>query len=244
MKLFVRTAAALALSLVSAAAALAQGLPPTLAAGNSLLTISADGRSSHTPDLAVFSAGVTSEGQTASTAMAANAAAMNRVIATLKQAGLADKAIQTSNLSLVPVYAAPRADGAQEMRIIAYQANNTVYARTSEIKGFGKVLDALVAAGANQINGPSLQLADPDAAYDEARLAAMKAARARAEIYARAAGLRVVRIISIGESGGYPSPQPVFAKALALSADAPTPLAAGEVASQISVSVQFELAPR
>lgn len=237
----------LALALALPGAAMAHSDQPTIAAGSTLLTLNAEGKSTRTPDMAVFSAGVVTEGKTASDALAANSAAMNKVIASLKKAGIADKDIQTSQISLNPVYGqpviGPNGQIVQEPRIIGYQANNTVTIRSRDIKGFGKVLDALVASGANQISGPSFQMADPSAANDEARANAMKAARARADLYAKAAGLRVVRIISISESGGYMPPQPVYAKAMMVADAAPTPISAGEVEAQISVSVQFELAP-
>jgi uncharacterized protein YggE len=232
------------------AAALAQVTPPvTIAPGNTLLTVSADGRAVRTPDLAVFTAGVTSSGKTAGDALRSNAADMNRVIAALKGAGIADRDIQTSNLSLNPVYA-PQvrlADGTYEQpeqRIVGYQANNSVTVRQRKLGEFGRVIDTLVAAGANQVSGPSFQMDDPDAASDEARLAAMKKARARAELYARAAGLRVGRILSISESGGYnPGPPVLFARMAADSAPAPSPVAAGEIQLNANVTVLFELMP-
>lgn len=238
---------AFALALPGLAQAQAAQSGPVVAAGNTLLTLSGEGRSSRAPDLALFSAGVTSQAQTAGTAMSANAADMNRVIAALKKAGIADKDIQTSQLSLNPIYGDQQASPAgtpREPRIVGYQATNTVSIRQRDLKQFGRVLDTLVAAGANQVNGPSFQLDDPDAALAEARVAALKAARAKADLYARAAGLRVVRILTISESGGYmPQPQVMFAKAAMAMEAAPTPVAAGQVDLSASVSVQFELAP-
>ena len=226
----------------------AQAAPPvTIAPGNTLLTVSADGRSLRTPDLAVFSAGVASSGKTAGEALRSNAADMNRVIAALKRAGIADRDIQTSNLSLNPIYAPPqqRPDGQYvqpEQKIIGYQANNSVTVRQRNLAEFGRVIDTLVEARANQVNGPSFQMDDPDAASDEARLAAIKKARARAELYARAAGLRVGRILSISETGGYnPGPPVVFARMAAESAGAPSPVAAGEIQLNANVTVLFEL---
>ena len=244
----------LALALLCAVAlptvAQAQTAPPvTIAPGNTLLTVSADGRSLRTPDLAVFNAGVASSGKTAGEALRSNAADMNRVIAALMRAGIADRDIQTSNLSLNPVYApqVQRPDGQYEQpqqRIIGYQANNSVTVRQRNLAEFGRVIDTLVEAGANQVNGPSFQMDDPDAASDEARLAAMKKARARAELYARAAGLRVGRILSISESGGYnPGPPVMFARMAADSAPAPSPVAAGEIQLNANVTVLFELMP-
>ena len=243
--------AALALSAMIAPAAVsahdAQS-GPVIAPASTLLVLSAEGRSTRVPDLATFSAGVTSQGKTAGEAMTANSADMNRVVAALKKSGIAEKDIQTSSINLNPIYGqpvvGPNGQVTQEARIIGYQANNTVNVRQRDLKGFGKVLDALVAAGANQVNGSNFQMANPDAAQDEARVAAMKAVRARAELYAKASGLRVVRILSISEGGGYSPPMPVmYAKAAMADAAAPTPVAVGEVESAVTVSVQFELAP-
>ena len=236
---------ALALSL-SGTTAMAQAVQAPIAATSALLTVNAEGKTARVPDLAAFNAGVTSQGKTAGEALSANAADMTRVIAALKQAGIADKDIQTSQISLNPLYGQPvvQPNGMviQEPRIIGYQATNSVMIRSRDIKNFGKVLDALVASGANQVNGPSFQLADPSAANDEARVSAIKTARARAELYARAAGLRVARIVSISESGGYAPPQPMYARAMKVEADS-TPISAGEVEAAVSVTVQFELAP-
>lgn len=221
---------------------------PVVAAGATLLTVSAEGKSTRAPDLALFSAGVTTQGQTASEAMSRNAADMSKVFAALKKAGIADKDMQTSSINLSPVYGqpviGPNGQMTQEPRIVGYQANNSVSVKQRDLKNFGRVLDALVSAGANNIGGPNFQIENADAAQDEARVAAMTKARARANLYAKAAGLRVTRIVSISESGGYAPPMPVMYAAKSVMAEAaPTPIAAGEVEAQISVTVQFELAP-
>ena len=240
--------APLALALSLPGVAMAHPDQPAIAATGTLLTVSVEGKSTRTPDMAVFNAGVVSEGKTASEALAVNATAMTKVIATLKKAGIADKDIQTSQINLNPVYGqpviGPNGQMTQEPRIIGYQANNSLTVRSRDIKGFGKVLDALVASGANQVSGPAFQMSDPSSAMDEARTAAMKSARARAELYAKAAGLRVVRVISISEGGGYSPPQPVYAMAKSSDAsEASTPISAGQVEAQVTLTVQFELAP-
>jgi uncharacterized protein YggE len=222
---------------------------PAIEAGHTLLTVSAEGSTSRKPDLAVFSAGVTSSGKTAGAALAANSADMTKVIAALKKAGIAERDIQTSNLSLNPVYAdrsrQPTDPLEQEApRIIGYQANNTVTVKQRKLDDFGKIIDTLVSAGANQVNGPSFQIDQPDAALDEARLAAVKKARQRADLYARATNMKVVRMISISESGGYTPPRPMYRMAVAQDAmGAAPPVAAGEVSLEMNVTVQFELAP-
>ena len=247
---------ALPLALIAAAAlpgsaAMAHDVSssPVVAPGNTVLTLSAQGQSFAKPDLGVFSAGVTGSGKTASDALAANAAKMNRVFAALKKAGIAEKDIQTSNLSLNPVYAdmsnQRNVDPLEQQvpPIIGYQVNNQVSVKQRKLGDFGKVIDALVAAGANQVNGPNFQMEDHDAALDEARADAMKKARARADLYARAAGLRVVRILTISEGGGYSPPMPVmYARvAMADAAPAPSPVAEGELTLSTGVSVTFEL---
>jgi uncharacterized protein YggE len=243
-------ASALAAGSLVSGNAMAQtaSLVPAIAQGSTLLTVSADGRSTRAPDLAVFGAGVTTQGSTAGEAMSANAAAMAKVLAALKKAGIADKDVQTSTINLNPVYGqpvvAPNGMVTQEPRIVGYQASNQVSVKQRNLKAMGQVLDALVSAGANNINGPSFQIDNADAAQDEARLAAMTKARARAQLYAKAAGLRVIRAISISEGGGFQPPMPVmYAKAAMADAGAPTPIAVGEVESQVSVTVQYELAP-
>ena len=130
--------------------------------------------------------------------------------------------------------------------MVAYQVSNQVSVRERKVAELGKVLDALVAAGANDVNGPTFGLDQPDAALDEARAMAMKAARARAQLYAGAAGLKVLRVVSISESGGYaPRPAPMLMARMAMAdAPPPPPVEAGEVATQATVSVVFELAPQ
>ncbi|WP_421847916.1 SIMPL domain-containing protein [Novosphingobium sp.] len=219
---------------------------PVVAPGNAVLTVSADGRSSRTPDLAVFSAGVTTQAKTAAAALSENADRMNAVITALKASGIAERDIQTSNLSVNPVYGQQRADAngnvSGDPLIIGYQATNQVEVKQRKIGNYGKTIDTLVSAGANQVSGPSFQLDNPDVASDEARLEAMKKARARAELYAKAAGLTVKRILTISESGGYaPQPMVMYARADAMMAKAPSPVAAGEVQVAANVTVTFEL---
>lgn len=240
---------AAALAAASATPAMAQSMSPgpVVAPGNAVLTVSADGRSTRTPDLAVFNAGVTTQAKTASAALTENAERMNAVIAALKASGIAERDIQTSNLSVNPVYGQPRADENGNVTgdpvIIGYQATNQVEVKQRKIGNYGKTIDTLVNAGANQVSGPSFQLDDADAASDEARVEAMKKARARADLYARAAGLSVKRILTISESGGFsPQPMVMYARAEKMMAGAaPSPVSAGEVQVGANVTVTFEL---
>ncbi len=247
MKRFALPLAAALIACTSVPALAQMSAVPTIAPTSTLLSVSAQGRSNRLPDLALFSAGVTTQGKTAGEALSMNSAAMSRVIAALKRAGIADRDIQTSNLSLSPVYAQPvrQPDGSyqqNEQRIVGYTVNNQVSVKQRKLGDYGQVIDTLVTAGANQVNGPNFQIDDNESALDEARLDAMQHARARAELYARAAGLRVVRIVSISEGGGSSPPVPVmYAKMARAEADAP-PVQAGELELSASLQVLFELA--
>ena len=138
----------------------------------------------------------------------------------------------------------PPSPEAQIPTIIGYQANNSVSVRQRKLSGYGAIIDALASAGANQINGPDFQIEDPQPALDDARRDAMVDARRKAELLARGAGLRIVRIISIAEGGGYfgPSPQVRFRTQGAVAAP-PPPVQPGEMQMTAGVSVMYELAP-
>jgi uncharacterized protein len=239
---------ALAASALPAAALAQTGPIPAISPQSTLLQVSAEGTATRKPDVAVFTAGVSSTGKTASEALSANSADMTKVIAALKRSGIAERDIQTSNLSLNPVYAdnsrQPSPMAQQMPRIIGYQASNMVTVKQRNLDEFGKVIDTLVAAGANQVNGPSFSIDEPESALDEARTAAVKKARQRAELYAGATGLKVGRLLSIDEAGGFsPRPMPMARMVSMDAAQAAPPVAAGEVGLTANVTVMFELTP-
>ena len=204
------------------------------------LDISASGEVSRVPDLAIISAGVVTRASTASAALQQNSARMDRVIAALKGAGIADRDIQTSSINLNPEYRYPNNQAPQ---LVAYSATNQLTVRFRDIRNSGKVLDALVAEGANQINGPTMTIEHPEAALDEARTKAIAAGRARADLYARALGMRVVRVVSVSETGGsYPVPPPMPYAERAMAASAPdTKILPGEQKLEVNLSMVFEL---
>lgn len=224
-----------------AAPTMAQTTPmPVQQISGTILDISAQGESRRTPDVAVINAGVVTQAVDAASAMRENATRMDRVIAALKKAGVADRDMKTASISLQPQY---RYQENKPPVITGYQATNTVNVRFRDIAKSGAVLDALVATGANQINGPDLTLDDPAAAMDEARVDAMAKARARAVLYAKAAGLKVKRILAISESGvDMPRPMPIMMRAAAQAFDgAESKVLPGEQALTMTVSVRFEL---
>ena len=211
----------------------------TLPADATLLSVSAQADATRTPDVAGISAGVVTQAADAGAAMQDNAARMARVMDAIKAAGIAAKDVQTGGIGVSPQY---RYADNQPPAITGYQASNTVNVKVRDIARLGKVLDALVASGANDINGPNFQVDQPDAAYDEARQAALAKARARADMYAKTLGLHVRRIVSIsdGAASGPVRPMPMMAMAKAGRA-ADTPVAPGETTLGASVDVVFEL---
>jgi hypothetical protein len=201
------------------------------------LTVTAEARASAKPDIATVAAGVVNEAPTAEAALAENGRRMTAVLAAIRRAGVADRDVQTSQLSIQPqmVYAENLPP-----RVTGYQATNTVSVKVRNMANVGRVVDAIVAQSGNQLNGVSFGLDDPDAALDGARAEALKRARARGELYAQAAGLRLHRIVAISESGGVEPPRPMPMLAMA-RAEGATPVAPGEVQLTAAVTVTFEL---
>jgi len=204
------------------------------------LDLNASGEVTRVPDVAIISAGVVSRAPTATAALQDTADRMSRVLAALKRAGVEGRDIQTSNVNLNPEYRYPQDQAPQ---LVGYSATNTVAIRFRDIRNSGKILDALVGQGANQINGPSLVIDKPEAALDEARAKAIAIGRARADLYARSLGMRVVRVVSVNENGGYamPPPVPMMARDIMVTGAAKTEIAPGEQKLQVNLAMTFEL---
>lgn len=224
----------LATVLLAGTPALGQATEPVIA--GTRLDISATGSVDRTPDLATIGAGVVTQASSAGAAMANNAKAMAATITALKRSGIADRDIQTASLSLQPQY---RFGQDQAQTLTGYQASNRVTVRLRDLSRAGTVIDGLIAAGANQIDGPTFAVEKPDSALDEARTRALAAARTRAELYAKAAGLHVKRIVRISESEQQNFTPPGIV-AFASKRDA-TPVAPGEQTLSVTLAVTFEL---
>jgi uncharacterized protein len=221
------------------AAAEAQQASITQTIAGTRLDINATGEVTRVPDVAIISAGVVSRAPTASAALQDAANRMQRVLAALKRGGVEARDIQTSNVSLNPEYRYP---DNQAPQLVGYTATNNVTIRFRDIRNSGKILDALVGEGANQISGPNLVVDKPEAALDEARAKAIAIGRARADLYARSLGMRVARIVAVTESGGYavPPPMPVMMEARVAGLPA-TKIEAGEQKLQVNLAMTFEL---
>lgn len=219
------------------AAAGAQQAAPLVMTDGALLDIVAEGQVTRTPDIAVIRAGVVTQDANAAAALKANAERMAAVMAAIKRLGIAERDVQTAQINLQPQY---RYAEGQPPVITGYQATNTLTLRLRDVARAGAALDALATQGVNSIDGPTLTIDAMDSAMDEARVDAIRHARARAELYARAAGLSVDRIVSISEGGaGMPGPVPVLMARM--EADSATKIAPGEQAVGVTVNVRFVL---
>jgi len=201
------------------------------------LTVSGEGDVKAVPDEARLSAGVVTQAQTAQAALDANRRAMNAVFAELKRQGIPDKSMQTSEFSVSPQYdsrdnTAPKLAG--------YQVTNTVFVTVDDLSKLGAAIDALVGSGANSMGGISLTVRDPKPLLRQAREAAIKDAVDRAHTDARAAGVTLGRVMTIGD-GGSAAPRPEFRSMAVMQNGAPTPIAAGEETISASVSMTFEI---
>lgn len=216
--------------------AVAQPIP----ADGTVLDINAEGTSTRVPDLALIQAGVVTTASTAGEAMQQNAARMAAVLASLRKAGIAERDLQTNSVNLAPQY---RYQENKPPVITGYQASNQLSVRFRDVAKSGTILDALVAQGANNISGPNLTVSDENGALDEARRDAIGKARARATLYAQAAGLKVDRILMISETGSTPivQPMPMLMRAKGMMAEADTAIVPGEQKLTASVSVRFLL---
>lgn len=215
-----------------------QSSGPAIPADGTLLTVSAQAEASRVPDVATISAGVVTQAADANAAMRANAEQMDKVMAAIDGAGIAERDVQTTGVNVNPQY---RYTENQAPSITGYQASNTVSVKVRDIAKLGKVLDSLVASGANQVNGPSFEIDEPEAVYDEARQAALAKAQGRAEMYAKTLGLRVRRIVSINEGGGMGAPRPVMMMAKARAEAADTAISPGETTLGAQLEITFEL---
>jgi uncharacterized protein YggE len=224
-----RPTLALAVLLAANLPALAETTPP-------MVTVTGEAQVSVAPDLAQIDGGVTTEARTARDASEANNKAMAAILPALKAAGIAENDIRTSRLSLFPQSSPSKPTGS--VQITGYRASNRVTIRVRDVTKVAATIDALVAAGANEIGGINFMVSQESKLLDDARVKAIEDARRKAEIYARAANVRLGAPVSISEEGSG-GPQPV-ARAQ-FKAGAATPIAPGEETLRVSVSVSYEI---
>ena len=201
------------------------------------ITVTGRGDVNVAPDMATLNLGVTSQARTAAAALAANATAAANVFETLRQAGIAARDMQTSDLSLQPAWSARDANNQSPPQIVGYRVFNQVQVRVRDLSDLGNVLDQIVADGATNFNGLTFGLQNQTAAMDVARQDAVIQARRKAQLYADAAGVNLGDLLDLSEA---PPPGPVLMREMSM-ADA-VPVAEGELTISASVTLVYDIA--
>jgi uncharacterized protein YggE len=241
-----RVAARLFLATVASAAAFACLVPSVEAqtpqAQSSLfvgIVVVGEGRVTVAPDYAQIASGVTTRGKTVKEASDANSKTMAAIIKALLDSGVAQNDVQTSRFSVQPVYLPqePRT----EPKLAGYSVSNQVRAKIRHIDQLGEILDRLITAGATDVGNIEFLVSDPSKALDQAREAAIADARRKAEVYARAAGIRLGQVEWITEQSGF-GPVPLRGQGAAGARAAAVPIATGEDTLEVTVTVGFTIA--
>ncbi len=206
-----------------------------------LLTVHASATTRSAPDLAIVTLGVVARGATARAAQDAQNERMRAVMTAVQAAGVEEGGVQTIGFSLDPIYAYPRNAAP---RITAYQSTSVISIRVRNLDAISGLIDATVADGANSLQGIQFTYENEEASRETARAQAVEVARARADAYATAAGMRVARVVSITEPGASLPSAPSYeyaARSLANEQTMNSPIAAGQLDNPASVTVVFEL---
>ncbi len=202
-------------------------------------TIQGEGKISAQPTLAEVDLGLYSEGQDVAPVQQANASKVNAIVSALKQMGVADDDIQTSNYSISPKF--EYRDGIQN--VVGYIVSQNLKVKVRNLSNVGAVLSRAGELGANQVNGVRFTIDDPTEVRQQARTKAIEDAKRKAQELADAMGVRLVKIVTFSESTGGTEPPPVFYRGLEA---APVPavvpdIQAGALDVQSNVSVTFEI---
>jgi uncharacterized protein YggE len=197
------------------------------------ITVGGTGIVRSVPDRADLSFGVLSQGRTATQALAANSTEMRRVIAAIREAGIAAADVQTQQVAIYPRFS----ESGEE--ILGYTAQNSVTARVRNLDRAGAIIDAAVVAGANQVSGPTLSRTDQSELYRNALRAGVADARTKAQAIAAAAGVTLGQVVGVQETGAESPPSPADARAAGQEA---APIEPGTQEIQASVTVTFAVA--
>lgn len=191
------------------------------------------------PDVALVTVGVSANGPTVKTAQDQLNGAINKVSQAIKQLGVEDKDIQTTNYSINPSYdylTAPQ-------KITGYTASSNLSIKVRQIDKVNAVIDSATQNGANQLGGVTFDIDDKTKAENEAREKAVSEARKKAEQAAKIAGFKLGRIINYQENfGGYPGPVPLpYRLESADSKSVPTQVEPGSNELRVTVTLSFEI---
>lgn len=236
-----RIALAFALIVIAILALVAQTAARADDAPGRTMTLTGLGVVTTTPDKAVVTVGVVTDAKTAGQALAQNTQSMQAVMDLLGAQGVALKDIQTANFSVNPQSIYPNNDRNQPPRIVSYSVSNEVHATIRDLDKMGAILDKVVSAGSNRINGIRFTISNPEPVLDEARRLAVRDAIRKAGLFAKEAGVALGAITSITEVSAS-TPQPLHRRALSMAvAEAAVPIAAGQQSLQIQVTITWKI---
>jgi uncharacterized protein YggE len=209
------------------------------------ITVVGEGEMAASPDMAILSLSVLREADTARAALDQDNKAMADVIDAMKKAGIAERDLQTSGLSIDPRYSTVKPDGKpqEEPKIIGYRALNSLTVRVRDLGKLGAIIDKSVSLGVNQGGDITFTNDDMSKPMEEARKRAMLDAIARARTLTEAAGVKTGKILEISEQSYRPMPRPMAMKArsFAAAAEDSVPVQAGENTYHATVTVTFEI---
>ena len=156
------------------------------------------------PDEASITVGTQTKASTATAAVAANKVKTEKLLATIRVAGIRERDIQTQGIQLQPDYRWDQVPGGNgHQTLVGYIASNSVQIKTRDIDKLTSLLDALTTAGADTVYGPNFAISDPAPLRKEARIRALARGQAEATEYARANGYTSVRLLSVEEGTSY-----------------------------------------
>jgi len=234
------------MALLTALMAVPAGLSGQQTPAPATLAVQGEGTVEVDPDRARVRLGIESEAPLARDAQTQTNAIANEILAAMEELGIAAENIQTSRLSLYPVYDNRPVDGPRgEPEVTGYRATNTVTVTLDDLERIGSVVDAAVAAGANRVEGVEFDLRDATAARGRALAAAVEDARAKAEAIADALGVGLGAIVETAEQGVSSPPIPFMVRTeAAMVQDISTPVSAGRVEVHASLTIRYAIEDR
>ncbi|MBD8554936.1 SIMPL domain-containing protein [Rhizobium sp. CFBP 8762] len=227
---------------VIASSAVAQDAPNN---STQVISVTGEGRAEMAPDMALVTLSVVRNAATAREAMDGTSKAVGDILTALKADGIQERDLQTSDFAINPQYQYPDNNNGQNEapKLIGYSVSNTLNVRVRDVTKLGELLDKSVTLGVNQ--GGSIQFTNdnPEKALSDARKEAVEDAISKAKELTEAAGIKLGPVLTISENSFRSPPIPVAFSARAQMADAkaPAPIAAGENAYDVSVSMTFKL---
>lgn len=218
---------------------------PAMAQEESLdhtITLQGVGEVAGAPDMATLTSGVISQADTARDALTQNNAAVNKLMNLMRDMGIEDRDLQTTNFSIQPLYERNNENNntRRDPKVIGYQVSNSITVRVRDLDQVGAVLDQAVTVGANSIDGITFSVSEPDEMYNDARRAAVEDAMQKAELYADAAGVTLGDITRITEAD-YGRPQQENFAMARMASDSAVPVASGELTFSSRVSIVWEI---